>query len=101
MSNYTIRPTGDRVLIERVAAESVSKGGVIIPDVAQEKRQEGVIRAVGLGKRDKDGRRIEPEFVPGDRVMFSRYGGSEVTVSDQPLLLIPAGDILAVLEPIE
>lgn len=98
---WIIRPTGDRVLIERIAADSVSKGGVIIPDVSREKRMEGIVRAVGLGKLLDDGRRSEIEFGVGDRVVFSRYGGAEVDVSGQKLLLIPAADVLAVMEPVE
>jgi len=93
------RPLGDRVLIKRVDEEAMSKGGIIIPDTAKEKPQEGAVIAVGPGARDDTGK-IEPLDVKvGDRILFGKWSGSEVKLEGQDLLIMKESDILGVLEP--
>lgn len=93
-----IKPLHDRVIVERVAGEEKTAGGIIIPDTAKEKPQEGKVVAVGEGRRDKNGHRIEPEVKKGDKVLFSRWGGTEVKIDGEELLIMKEEDILAVLE---
>ena len=96
MANF--RPLGDRVLVKRVKEEEKSKGGIIIPDTAKEKPQEGEVVAVGPGGRDEDGERIALDVEVGDRVLFGKWSGSEVTVDGDELLIMKESDILGVLE---
>jgi chaperonin GroES len=92
------RPLGDRVLVKRVKEEEKTKGGIIIPDTAKEKPQEGEVVAVGPGGRDEDGERIALDVEVGDRVLFGKWSGSEVTVDGDELLIMKESDILGVLE---
>jgi chaperonin GroES len=93
-----IKPLHDRVIVERLASEEKTAGGIIIPDTAKEKPQEGKVIAVGEGRRDKNGNLIEPEVKKGDRVLFSRWGGTEVKIDGEEYLIMKEEDILAVLE---
>ena len=93
-----IRPLNEKVLILRLDAEQKSKGGIIIPDTAKEKPQEGKVVSVGLGKRGDDGKRIPPEVKKGDRVLFSKYAGTEIKLEDIEHLMINESEIMAVLE---
>jgi chaperonin GroES len=92
------RPLGDRVVVKRVQEETKSAGGIIIPDTAQEKPQEGEIVAVGPGGRDEKGDRIQPEVKVGDRILFGKWSGTEVKVDGQDLLIMKESDIMGVLE---
>jgi chaperonin GroES len=92
------RPLGDRVLVKRVEEEEKTKGGIIIPDTAKEKPQEGEILAVGPGARDESGKRIEPDVKVGDRVLFGKWSGTEVRVDGEDLLIMKESDILGVVE---
>ena len=92
------RPLGDRVVVKRVQEETKSAGGIIIPDSAQEKPQEGEIVAVGPGGRDERGERIAPEVKTGDRILFGKWSGTEVKVDGQDLLIMKESDIMGVLE---
>mgnify|MGYP003572472703 CR=1 FL=1 len=92
-----LRPLQDRVLVERVAAEEKSAGGIIIPDSAKEKPQEGKIVAVGGGKRKEDGTLIPMDVKKGDRILFSKYAGSEVTLDGVEYSIMREDDILGVL----
>ena len=92
-----IRPLQDRVLVERVAAEEKSAGGIIIPDSAKEKPQEGKVVAVGSGKRKDDGTLIPMDVKKGDRILFSKYAGSEVTLDGVEYSIMREDDILGVL----
>ena len=92
-----IKPLGDRVLVEPVEEKEVKKGGIIIPDSAKEKPTEGVVRALGTGKTDDDGNKIAFEVKVGDRVLISKYGGTEIKLDDKEYKLLNADDILAVL----
>jgi chaperonin GroES len=92
------RPLGDRVLVKRVKEEEKTKGGIIIPDTAQEKPQEGEVIAVGPGARDEDGERIEMDVKVGDRILFGKWSGTEVKVDGEDLLIMKESDILGVIE---
>ena len=92
------RPLGDRVVVKRVQEETKSAGGIIIPDTAQEKPQEGEVVAVGPGARDEKGDRIAPEVKAGDRILFGKWSGTEVKVDGQDLLIMKESDIMGVLE---
>ena len=95
------RPLGDRVLIKRVEEEAKTRGGIIIPDTAKEKPQEGEVVAVGPGARDDAGK-IQPlDVKPGDRILFGKWSGSEVKLDGQDLLIMKESDILGVLDPIK
>jgi chaperonin GroES len=92
------RPLGDRVLVRRVKEEEKTKGGIIIPDTAKEKPQEGEIVAVGPGARDEQGK-IQPLDVKvGDRILFGKWSGTEVSISGEDLLIMKESDVLGVLE---
>jgi chaperonin GroES len=92
------RPLGDRVLVRRVKEEEKTKGGIIIPDTAKEKPQEGEIVAVGPGARDESGK-IQPLDVKvGDRILFGKWSGTEVSISGEDLLIMKESDVLGVLE---
>lgn len=92
-----IRPLQDRVIVERVDAEEKSAGGIIIPDTAKEKPQEGKVIAVGKGKRKEDGGLIPPDIKAGDRILFSKYAGSDVTLDGKEFIIMREDDILGVL----
>jgi chaperonin GroES len=94
----SIKPLGDRVLVEPLEAEEVKKGGIIIPDTAKEKPQEGKVIAVGTGKRDDSGKLIPFEVKKGDRVLISKYGGTEVKINEKNYLIMREEDILGVIE---
>ncbi|MBM3579785.1 MAG: co-chaperone GroES [Alphaproteobacteria bacterium] len=93
-----VRPLHDRVLVERVEAESKTAGGIIIPDTAKEKPSEGRIVAVGEGARDEQGKRIALDVKAGDRVLFAKWGGTEVKLDGKELIILKESDILAVIE---
>ncbi len=90
-----IKPLGDRVVIKPTPKEEVSKGGIVIPDTAKEKPQEGKIVAVGPGKLSEDGKRIAMEVKVGDKVIYSKYAGTEFKVDDEELIIVRESDILA------
>jgi chaperonin GroES len=92
-----IQPLGDRVLVEALEAEETSKSGIIIPDTAKEKPSEGKVIAVGPGRLTDDGQRIKPEVKKGDRVLYGKYAGTEVTVGDKEYMILRESDILAIL----
>jgi chaperonin GroES len=93
-----VKPLGDRVLVQPVEQEEVKKGGIIIPDTAKEKPQEGKIVAVGAGKRDDNGKLIPLDVKKGDRVLFSKYGGTEIKIDGKDYLIMREDDILGVLD---
>lgn len=97
MSNANIRPLHDRILVKRVEAESKTPGGLFIPDNAKEKPIEAVVVAVGDGARNKEGERIPLDVKTGDRVLFSKYSGTEVKTLGDDHMILREDDILAVL----
>ena len=93
-----LRPLQDRILVQRVKEEEKTKGGIIIPDTAKEKPAEGKIVSVGKGKLDENGKRIAPEVKKGDRILFSKYSGTEVKVEGQEYLIMREEDVLGIIE---
>jgi chaperonin GroES len=93
-----IRPLQDRVIVKRIAEEEKTKGGIIIPDSAKEKPQEGKIIAVGKGKVNDDGKVIPPQVKVGDRILFGKYSGSEIKLNGEEHLIMREEDILGVIE---
>ena len=92
------RPLGDRVLIKRVEEEQKTKGGIIIPDTAKEKPQEGEVVAVGPGARDDSGALVELSVKAGDRILFGKWSGTEVKIDGEDLLIMKESDILGVID---
>jgi len=92
------KPLHDRVLVRRVAEEQKTKGGIIIPDTAQEKPSEGEVIATGPGARNEDGKVMPLEVKAGDRVLFSKYGGTEIKIDGEDLIVLRESDILGIVE---
>ena len=90
-----IHPMGDRVVVRPVDEPEVSAGGIFLPDTAKERPQEGEVLAAGPGRVLNSGKRVEMELKPGDKVIYSKYAGTEVSVEDEELLIMNSGDILA------
>ena len=93
-----IRPLHDRILVKREEEKEVKKGGIIIPDTAKEKPQEGKVIAVGGGKVNEDGKKIPLDVKAGDKILFGKYSGSEVKIDDKEYLILREEDVLAILE---
>jgi len=92
------RPLHDRVVIRRIEGEEKTKGGIIIPDTAKEKPQEGEVIAVGPGARDENGKVVPLDLKAGDRVLFGKWSGSEVKIDDEDLLIMKESNIMGVIE---
>ena len=93
-----IRPLQDRVVAKRVESETRSAGGIIIPDTAKEKPYEGLVIAVGEGKRLEDGSRVAPEVKVGDRILFGKYSGTEIKLDGADHIILKESDILGILD---
>lgn len=93
-----IRPLNDRILVKRLEEEEKTKGGIIIPDSAKEKPAEGTVEAVGNGRHNDKGERMPVELKVGDRVLFSKYGGTEVKIDGEEYLIMREDDVLGVVE---
>jgi chaperonin GroES len=93
-----IRPLQDRILVKRLEEREIKKGGIIIPDTAKEKPQEGEVIAVGPGKIGEDGKRQPMEVKQGDRILFGKYAGSEVKLDDEEYLIIREDEVLGIIE---
>ena len=94
----TFRPLHDRVVVRRIDAEDKSKGGIIIPDTAKEKPQEGEVVSVGPGARDDAGKLVALDVKKGDRVLFGKWSGTEVKIDGQDLLIMKESDIMGVID---
>ena len=92
------KPLHDRILVSRVEAEAKTSGGIIIPEVAKEKPQEGKVIAVGPGRRDDEGNYITPDVKVGDKILFYRYGVNEIKIDGQDYVIMKEADIIGVLE---
>jgi chaperonin GroES len=92
-----LRPLGDRVVVRPSSREETTKSGIVIPDTAKEKPQRGTIVAVGEGRRDEDGNRIEMDVTAGQEVLFAKYSGTEFKLEDEDLLILSEKDILAIV----
>lgn len=94
-----LRPLGDRVIVEAIERDDVTPSGIILPDTAKEKPQEGNVIAVGAGKLNEDGTRSVMDVKPGDRVIYAKYAGTEIKLdSDKKVLILKENDILAIVE---
>ena len=93
-----VKPLADRVVVTPLEETEQMKGGLYIPDTAKEKPQQGEVVAVGPGKVTDDGKRIEPELKEGDRVLYGKYSGTEVTIGDENYLILRESDVLAVIQ---
>lgn len=90
-----LEPLGDRVVVKPIPKEEVTKGGIVLPDTAKEKPQEGEIIAAGPGRLSEDGKRITMEVRVGDRIIYAKYAGTEIKLDDEELIIIRESDILA------
>ncbi|WP_242220906.1 co-chaperone GroES [Shinella zoogloeoides] len=97
MASTTFRPLHDRVVVRRVESEAKTKGGIIIPDTAKEKPQEGEVVAVGAGARDESGKVIALDVKAGDRVLFGKWSGTEVKLDGEDLLIMKEADIMGII----
>jgi len=97
MAKTKFRPLHDRVVVRRLASEEKTKGGIIIPDTAKEKPQEGEVVAVGPGARDEAGKLVAPDVKAGDRVLFGKWSGTEVKLEGEELLIMKESDIMGVI----
>ena len=93
-----VRPLHDRIMVERLEEKEVKRGGIIIPDTAKEKPQEGKVVAVGTGKVNDEGKKIPLDVKAGDKILFGKYSGSEVKIDDKEYLILREEDVLAILE---
>ena len=93
-----LKPIGDKVLVKRLEAEAMTKGGIVLPDTAKEKPKEGKVIALGDGRKDKDGKRTDFQVKKKDRILFASYAGTEVTVDGEEYLIMSEDDILAIIE---
>jgi chaperonin GroES len=93
-----IRPLQDRIIVKRIDEEETTAGGIIIPDTAKEKPQEGKVLAVGKGKAGDDGKLVKPDVKKGDRILFGKYSGTEVTIDGGEALIMREDDVLGVIE---
>lgn len=99
MTTVSIRPLGDRVLVEPVEQEETIAGGMLVlPETAKEKPQQGNVLAVGAGRRDEDGDRIEMDVKVGDKVLFAKYAGTEIKLNGKKMLILKESDILGIVE---
>jgi chaperonin GroES len=93
-----LRPLQDRILVQRVKEEEITKGGIIIPDTAKEKPVEGRVIAAGIGKLSEEGKRIALEVKKGDRILFGKYSGNEIKIEGEEYLIMREDDVLGVIE---
>jgi chaperonin GroES len=92
---FKLQPLGDRIIVKPIEREEVTKGGIVLPDTAKEKPQEGKVLAVGPGRLSEDGKRIAMDVQVGDIVIYAKYGGTEYRVDDEEVIILREGDILA------
>ena len=90
-----LQPLADRLVVKPIEREEVSRGGIVLPDTAKEKPQEGKVLAAGLGRLSEDGKRIAMDVKMGDIVLYAKYGGTEIKVDDEELIILRESDILA------
>ncbi|MBN1453327.1 MAG: co-chaperone GroES [Anaerolineales bacterium] len=94
----SLKPLGDRVVVEPIEQEEVTAGGIVLPETAKEKPQQGKVLAAGPGARDEDGKRIAMDVKVGDKVLYAKYAGTEFKMDGKKLLILRESDLLAILE---
>jgi len=95
--SITLKPLGNRVVVEPVEQEEVTAGGIVLPETAKEKPQKGTVLAIGPGDRDEDGKRIPLDVKEGDTVLYAKYSGTEIKVDGKKLLILRESDLLAIV----
>jgi len=93
----SLKPLGDRVVVEPIEQEEVTAGGIVLPETAKEKPQQGIVLAAGPGGRDEDGKRIQMDVKVGDKVLFAKYAGTEFKLDGKKLLILRESDLLAIV----
>ncbi len=93
-----LKPLGDRLVVEPKEREQTTASGLILPETAAEKPQEGEVIAIGPGRRDDDGKRVEMDVAVGDKVLYAKYGGTEIKVEGKKVLILKESDVLAIIE---
>ncbi len=96
--SISIKPLGNRVVIEPIEQEEVTSGGIVLPETAKEKPQKGAVLAIGPGDRDEDGKRIPMDVKEGDTVLFAKYSGTEIKLDDKKVLILRESDLLAIVD---
>jgi len=96
--SMNLRPLGDRLVVEPKEQEQTTASGLVLPETAKEKPQEGEVIAIGPGRRDEDGKRIEMDVSVGDHVLYAKYGGTEVKIDGKKLLILKESDVLAIVQ---
>ncbi len=98
MGKMKLRPLGDRLVVEPLEAEEKTKGGIILPDTAKEKPQEGKVVATGKGKMDENGKLVPMEVKTGDKILYGKYSGTEITIDGKEYMILREEDVLAVVD---
>ncbi len=96
--SHNLKPLGDRLVVKPLEGEEVTPSGIVLPETAKEKPQKGEVLSVGPGARDDDGKRIEMDVSVGDMVLFAKYGGTEIKMDGDKLLILRESDVLAILD---
>ena len=94
----TLKPLGNRVVVQAIEEEEITAGGIVLPETAKEKPQKGTVISVGPGERDDDGKRIPMDVAEGDQVLFAKYAGTEIKIEREKLLIMRESDLLAIIE---
>ena len=94
----TLKPLGNRVVVQAIEEEEITAGGIVLPESAKEKPQKGTVISVGPGERDDDGKRIPMDVAEGDQVLFAKYAGTEIKIEREKLLIMRESDLLAIIE---
>jgi chaperonin GroES len=94
----SLKPLGNRVVVEPLEQEEVTAGGIVLPETAKEKPQQGLVLSIGPGDRDEDGKRIPMDVAVGDKVLFAKYSGTEIKIEGKKLLILRESDLLAIVE---
>jgi chaperonin GroES len=96
--SMSLKPLGNRVVVEPIEQEEITAGGIVLPETAKEKPQKGTVLSVGPGERDDEGKRIPMDVAKGDTVLFAKYAGTEIKVDGKKLLILRESDLLAIVE---
>ena len=96
--SLNLKPLGDRLVVKPLEDEEVTPSGIVLPETAKEKPQKGEVLSVGPGARDEDGKRIEMDVSVGDKVLFAKYGGTEIKMDQKKMLILKESDVLAIVE---
>ena len=96
--SISLKPLGNRVVVEPIEEEEITSGGIVLPETAKEKPQKGTVLSIGPGERDEDGKRIPLDVAPNDVVLYAKYAGTEIKIEGKKLLILKESDLLAIVE---